>query len=371
MNFDYTDAQKELKASLRRVLEGAGGLAPTRAVLEGAERPLHRPLWQTLAEGGWIAACLPEAHGGSGLGLVDQCALAEEFGRTLLPVPYASTVYALAGALALSGDDALQAELTPAIASGAVIGCLATSEGPGPVDPTRLTTRVEGGRLTGRKLPVADGDAATHAVVLAREAGEPALFLVDLSAQGVSRAVLETLDPSRGHAALTFEAVPARRVGPVGGGLALYERLLDRIATLLAFEQLGGADACLQMATDYAKSRHAFGQPIGVNQGIKHKLADIYVKNEIARSNAYYAAWAVASDAPELPEAAAAARVAATEAFEFAAKESIQTHGGIGYTWAMDCHLYFRRSRLLALQIGGPAVWKERLVRALERRNAA
>ena len=125
------------------------------------------------------------------------------------------------------------------------------------------------------------------------------------------------------------------------------------------------------MANDYAKNRYAFGRPIGGNQAIKHKLADIYVKNEVARSNCYYGAWALSTGAAELPEAAAAARVAASEAYWFASKENIQTHGGMGFTWEVDCHLFYRRAKLLAVQAGSPKVWKEKLVRALEAKNAA
>jgi alkylation response protein AidB-like acyl-CoA dehydrogenase len=147
--------------------------------------------------------------------------------------------------------------------------------------------------------------------------------------------------------------------------------VFDRAAVLLAFEQCGGADRCLEMAKAYALERYAFGRPIASYQAIKHKLADIYVKNELARSNSYYGAWALNTGAAELPLAAAAARIAASEAFWFAAKENIQTHGGIGFTWEMDCHLFYKRSRQLALVAGAPRAWKERLVSHLERRNVA
>ena len=151
--------------------------------------------------------------------------------------------------------------------------------------------------------------------------------------------------------------------------MPLLDQINDRAAVLIAFEQLGGASRCLEMATEYAKERQAFGRAIGGYQAIKHKLADMYVKNEVARSNAYYGAWALSSNAAELPEAAAAARVAASEAFWFASKENIQTHGGMGFTWEVDCHLFYRRAKLLAVQAGSPAVWKEKLVSALEAKN--
>jgi alkylation response protein AidB-like acyl-CoA dehydrogenase len=147
--------------------------------------------------------------------------------------------------------------------------------------------------------------------------------------------------------------------------------VLDRAAVLIAFEQLGGAQACLDMAVDYAKNRYAFSRQIGSFQAIKHKLADMYVAIELGRSNAYYGAWALSTESSQLPLAAAAARVAASDAYYFAAKENIQAHGGMGFTWDVDCHLFYRRAKLLAVQAGGPGVWKEKLVRLLELKNAA
>jgi alkylation response protein AidB-like acyl-CoA dehydrogenase len=187
----------------------------------------------------------------------------------------------------------------------------------------------------------------------------------------VTREALKTLDPTRDAAKLTFAGAPAQRLGAAGAGLDLLEQILDRAAVLLAFEQTGGADRCLEMAKEYALERYAFGRTIASYQAIKHKLADMYVKNELSRSNAYYGAWALNTNASELPVAASAARIAGSEAFWFASKENIQTHGGIGFTWEMDCHLYYRRSRQLSLVAGAPRVWKERLVSHLERRNAA
>ena len=230
---------------------------------------------------------------------------------------------------------------------------------------------VTDGKLTGVKIPVTDGAIAHVGLVLARENGKPGLFLVDLTDASVTRETLKTLDPTRDAARLTFANTPVRRLGEAGEGVALVEQVLDRAAILLAFEQCGGADRCLEFAKDYAMERYAFGRVIASYQAIKHKLADMYVKNELARSNAYYGAWALNTNAPEMPIAASAARIAASEAFWYASKENIQTHGGIGFTWEMDCHLFYRRSRQLSLVAGAPRVWKERLVSHLERRNAA
>ena len=371
MNFDFSEDQKFLKNEARRFLEANCPTSRVRKVLDDASATWDPDLWKAVAGQGWLGAAIPEEHGGLGLGRLELCVIAEELGRAVAPIPFASTVYILAEAVMMAGSEAQKAAVLPGIAAGDVIGALATSEGPGALSASGIRASVEGGKLSGTKIPVTDGGIATHALVLAREGGQPALFLVDLSAAGVTRETLSTLDPSRDAARLVFDKVPAERIGGAGEGLSLVERILDRAAVLLAFEQTGGADRALEMAKEYALERFAFGRTIASYQAIKHKLADIYVKNELARSNAYYGAWALNTDAPELPVAASAARIAASEAYWFASKENIQTHGGIGFTWAVDCHLHYRRSRQLSLVAGAPRTWKDRLVSHLERRNAA
>ncbi len=371
MNFDFSDDQKSLKSEVRRFLEANASTDKVRKVLDDEAKPYDAALWKAVGEQGWLGAAIPEEFGGLGLGHLELCVIAEELGRAVAPIPFASTVYFVAEAVMLAGSDEQKADLLPRIAAGGLIGCIATSEGPGVTTAATLKSTVEGGRLSGVKLPVTDGDIADVALVLARENGKPGLFLVDLTGDGVTREMLKTLDPTRDAARLIFKDVPARRLGEAGQGIELVEQIFDRAAVLLAFEQCGGADRCLEMAKAYALERYAFGRVIASYQAIKHKLADIYIRNELARSNAYYGAWALNTNATELPVAASAARIAASEAFWFASKENIQTHGGIGFTWEMDCHLYYRRSRQLSLVAGAPRVWKERLVSHLERRNAA
>ncbi len=371
MNFDYTDDQKFLKGEARKFLEARCTPAVVRGVLDDPKRSYDEGLWKAVAEMGWLGASIPEAHGGLGLGRIELCAIAEELGRVVAPIPFASTVYFLAEAVMLAGSDQHKGFVLPKIASGEWIGCFATAEGPGPVTPASIKCKVEDGKLTGTKIPVTDGDCANIAVVLATENGKPGLFFVNLGDGGVERETLTTLDPTRGAAKLTFDGAGAWRLGGEGEGFVLMEQVFDRAAVYLGFEQLGGADRALEMAKAYALERFAFGRAIGGYQAIKHKLADMYVKNELARSNAYYGAWALATDAAELPLAASATRVAASDAFWFAAKENIQTHGGMGFTWEVDCHLYYRRAKQLGLVAGGAKVWKERLVTQLERRNAA
>ncbi|GBF57294.1 acyl-CoA dehydrogenase [Candidatus Phycosocius bacilliformis] len=374
MNFDFSDDQKYLKEQARKFLSEQSSMAVVRTILNDDTKSHDAKLWQAIADMGWLGAAIPEAYGGLGLGELELCVLAEEMGRSLAPVPWASTVYFFAEALKIAGSEAQKQALLPGVADGSVIGCVAASEGPGEPRAAHLTTRFDGSSVSGTKLPVADGDCATHALVLVRDetcGGAASLVIVDLRGAGVSAKSVKTFDPTRSHASITFDKAPAHVLGEAGDGEALLSRIYDRAAVLVSFEQIGGSQACLEMATDYAKGRYAFSRQIGSFQAIKHKLADMYVALEIARSNAYYGAWALSTDAPELPLAAAAARIAGCEAYYLASKENIQTHGGMGFTWEVDCHLYYRRAKLLALQAGAPALWKEKLVRRLELRNAA
>jgi alkylation response protein AidB-like acyl-CoA dehydrogenase len=363
VNFDYTDDQKQLKDEARRFLAAVAPLTVARGVLEDPAEGYDKALWARIGEQGWCGAAIPEEFGGLGLGYVELCALAEELGRAVAPVPFASSVYLFAEALLVAGTEAQKAELLPKVASGELIGTLAVTEGPGVLSGERIATRCENGMLSGVKLPVTDGMAADRAIVLAREG----LFVVDLNGPGVTREYVATIDPTRGSAKITFEKALAEPLA-FGDGMAQLSRIHDRAAILLAFEALGGADRALEMARDYALERYAFGRQIGSYQAIKHKLADVFVRNEVARANAYYGAWALSSDAPELPLAAAAARVSSSAAYHLAAKENIQTHGGIGFTWEADCHFFYRRARHLALIIGAPRDWKRRLVDRLEQR---
>ncbi|MGN6819862.1 MAG: acyl-CoA dehydrogenase family protein [Sphingomonas sp.] len=369
MNFDYSDEQKFLKEEARRFLAARCPMEVTRKVLDDDGMPFDRELWRAVAEMGWTGVAIPERWGGNGLSYVELCAIAEELGRAVAPIPFASTVYIFAEAILAIGTDEQRDAYLPGVARGDIIGCLATSEGPGYTAESAAVYVVEG-RLFGEKSPVTDGDVATHAIVLAQDEKGVGLFVANLADEGVTREPLRTLDPTRSAAQIIFDGLKCERLGAAGGGGALLSSILDRAAALLAFEQIGGADRCLESAVRYAKERFAFGRQIGSYQAIKHKLADVYVRIELARSNAYYGAWALDADAPELPEAAAAARIAGTQAYDVAAKENLHVHGGMGFTWEVDCHLHVRRARQLALVLGGPPVWSDRLLRRLDPRRA-
>ncbi|WP_448582461.1 acyl-CoA dehydrogenase family protein [Thermaurantiacus sp.] len=364
MDFDLSDDAKTLSEAARKFLEAEAGPAVARRAME-SDAAYDSALWAKVVAQGWPAARVPEALGGLGLGTDEACVLAEEVGRSLAPVPLLSTM-AVIEALLVAGNEAQQAHWLPKLASGEAIGCLAWSEGT--KSPAQLPqTYLEGGRVSGHKTPVADGLAATVAVVTVASADGPAMALVALEAKGVTIAPTETLDLVRRSASLTFESAVAEPLGSAGDWATVCERL----AVLHAWEALGTAAAAMAMTLAYAKERSAFGLRIGRYQAVKHKLADMYIKGELARAHALHGCWAWAANAPELAQAAAAARIAALDALRFAAEESVQLHGGIGFTWEHDCQLYYRRARQLSAALGNRAHWADRLVRALELRNRA
>jgi alkylation response protein AidB-like acyl-CoA dehydrogenase len=350
-----------IQSSARGFLEARFPLTASRLALDAPAATLDRDAWRAMAEQGWLGVSIAEEFGGLGLPATHLCVLAEEMGRALAPIPFCGTIALFAPAIARLGTREQKARWLPRVARGEVAAALAVSEGPGAAAGQKLRTRHRDGVVEGAKLPVLDGIAADVAIVLARDGRGQSLFIVDLAAAGVEREALQTLDPTRPAARLRFDGVPAERLGAAGAGPALLEAMLTRAIVPLAFEQIGGAQRCLESATDYARERYAFGRQIGSFQAIKHKLADMYLRIEVARLNAHHAALSLQQDAPDLPLVAAAARIAACDASWLAAKENIHVHGGIGFTWEMDCHLFYRRSKLLAVTWEPASAWKERL----------
>jgi alkylation response protein AidB-like acyl-CoA dehydrogenase len=370
MNFDFSDEQKVLRDQARKFLSQHAAPARVRKILE-TDALYDIELWKGMAEQGWPGTAIPESYGGAGFGYLELCVIAEELGRSLAPTPFSSSVYLATEALLLAGSDVQKKKWLPKLAMGEAIGSFALAEGAAAPSPKSIGTQARDGKLSGTKMPVADGDVADIAVVLARTADDGlSLFLVDLEGAGVRCTTVKTVDPTRSHARIVLDGAAGELLGAAGQGWALTQRILDRAAVLMAFEQVGGAQAALDMAREYALGRFAFGRPIASFQAIKHKLVDMYVATELARSNAYYAAWALSTSAAELPVAAAAARVSATEAFWLSAKENIQTHGGMGFTWEFDCHLYYRRAKLLALALGSARHWKHELITRLAAKAA-
>jgi alkylation response protein AidB-like acyl-CoA dehydrogenase len=343
---------------LRRFFAANCSAASVRAVLESGVG-VDPGLWRGLADLGCLGLAVPEDCGGMGLGLAELSVLAEEAGRALAPVPLASTVYCAAQALVLAAKDAQHSDWLPRIVAGKAIAAYARCG----------SARFVGGFISGELLPVPDGMAADLLVIAVREGGLDRLCLVETCARGVKREPLETIDPSRGHARIVLDGAPAALLGEAASASAVE----DYAAVLLAFEQTGGAARSLEMACAYARERQAFGRAIGSFQAIKHMLVDMYVALSLAQANCRRACETYALGGPAFVAAASTARISASEAYQLCARQAIQVHGGIGFTWEHECHLHYRRAFTLGLALGGRARWEERLLdaRAAVRSSAA
>jgi acyl-CoA dehydrogenase len=373
VNFEFSEDQNLLRDQAAGFLADNCPPAAVRAILDG-DAAYDTTLWGKVAEMGWMATCIPEEFGGLGLSYLELSVIAEELGRVAAPIPFSSSVYLATEALLMAGSTEQKEAWLPKLATGDAIGTFALAEGPGRTTVKSLATRASDGSLTGSKIAVADGDVADFVVVVAASEGEgdgASWYLVELDQEGVTRTPVGTLDPTRSHAQIELSNASAQPLGGAGEGWGLTQRLLDRAAILFAWEQVGGAEASLEMAKQYALGRYAFGRPIASYQAIKHKLANAYIKNTIARSNCYYGAWALNTEAAELPLAAATARVGAIQAYYFASKENVQTHGGMGFTWEFDCQFYYRRAKLLSVNLGSEGFWQDRLIHAVEQSNVA
>ncbi len=367
MNFDFSDDQKLLSDQVQRFLDEQCDMTCVRQVLENPPRFVPA-VWQGLSDMGLLGTAVPETYGGTGAGYAELCLVAQQIGAHLAPVPFGSTVYLLSEALLQYGSEAQKEKWLPKICSGSVKGALAAVEALAQLAPEQVHATVTDGVIRGKKMVVADGSIADLYLVLAQSNQGLGLYLVS-SGEGITATAVDSVDLSRDVAEIEFTDAPAELLSSDGWGAL--QKLFDRAAVLYAFEQLGGAQRALQMAVGYAQERFAFGRAIGSFQAIKHMLADMYVSMKLAESNCFYAAWALENDAPDLALAAATARVGATQAFQQCARDNIQVHGGMGFTWEFDCHLYYRRSNFLALELGGLSEWEARLVDALPLQNFA
>ena len=365
MDLVFSPEQEQLRASLRRFLTEKSPLAAVRALMDDPAG--HDPaVWRQMAQQlGLQGLALPEKYGGSGYGFVELAVVQEEIGRALLPSPFRGSVVLAAHAVLDAADASAAEELLPGIADGTTIATLAASGADGRWDPEApgLTAEHsgEGWVLRGTDAQVPYGHLAGLVVAAAVTAKGPSLFAVDGSAPGLVRTPLPTLDQTERLARLEFDGVAGRLVGAEGAAASSLRRTLDRAAVALALEQVGGAARALEMAVDYAKVRQQFDRPIGSFQAIKHKAADVLLQVESARAAAYYATWAVARDSDEVPAVASLAKAYCSDAFFAAAAENIQIHGGIGFTWEHDAHLFLKRATATKLFLGDPAFHRERL----------
>lgn len=346
MNFEFPEDCTAIAAELRRVLAKACPMEEVRSCLD--QRRTSGATWLALADLGVLGATVPERWGGSGQTPLQLSACAEEIGRACAPVPTLASTYLATEALLMGDSDVLRERWLPSMAAGKVVGSVA---------PTTSQLRWNAGLVTGRLERVPSGADAAFVIT----ACDGVLLCVDLGNPGVARRDLRVLDPGSPLADIDLDSVPAEELSDA----PVVDNLLDRAAAFLSFEQLGGADRALEMARDYAMQRRTFGRVVASYQSIKHKLADMWVMNELARGHAYHAAWAMAHSPLSLPLAAAGARVAASAAFEQASQENLQVHGGFGYTWEADCHLFYKRSLSTSLALGSPQEWKRRIVNHL------
>jgi alkylation response protein AidB-like acyl-CoA dehydrogenase len=364
--------QEELRASVRRFLADRVPMTAVRALMDAADGG-DPAVWEMAGQQlGLQGIAIPEEYGGSGFTFAEQAIVLEELGAALYGGPYLASAVLAANALLASGDEAAKKAYLPGIASGELIATVAFTEEDGSWEPdaTRLAATlasagapsgVGGWRLDGRKSFVLDGHTAGLILVIGRTEAGLSLFAVPADADGLTRTPLPTLDQTRKLARLDFASVPATLIGPDGAGQALLSRTLDIAAIAQAAEQLGGAQRALDMAVEYAKVRHQFGRPIGSFQAIKHRCADLLLEVESLRSAVVYAAAAVAEDSAEVPVVAALVKAYASDVYFHVAAENIQIHGGIGFTWEHDAHLYFKRAKASELFLGDATLHRERL----------
>ncbi len=371
VQFAFTDEQEQFRSALRRFLNDKSPTTEVRRLMATAEG-YNPDVWRQLSEELALPGIqIPEQYGGAGFGMVELCIVTEELGRALLCAPYFSTTVLAANAILNAGTEAQKSTLLPDLASGARLATLAVTEPSGNWDPRAIelvaTPVADGYLLDGTKSYVVDGHVADLLIVAARvgaKGGDEGLALFTLAADstGVERRLLESMDPTRKIARIDFHRAHAELLGsPDDGGKAII-RTLDQAAIALANEMVGGAQAMLESAVDYAKLRVQFGRTIGSFQAIKHRCADMLLDVELAKSAAYYGAQAAAIDDPEWPAMASLAKAAASDTYLRTAAECIQIHGGIGFTWDNDTHLWFKRAKSSEVFLGQPHYHRELLM---------
>ena len=360
-SFTLTEEQTALRDTARRFLRDKSGTDKVREDMATASG-FDESLWKEIAQMGWQAMAIPEEHGGAGYGVVEQAILLEEMGRFLFCAPYLSSVVLGATAVLSAATDDQKAELLPAVAAGELRLTVAGPLGP---DVDSSPVRVEGGALHGEVDTVIDGHTADRFVVLASGEDGLELHLTAADADGIETEQVTSLDQTRKLARVRFDGTAAERLGDAEAGSA-WRAAIRAGAVALANEQVGGAQQVLDMAVDYAKTRKQFGRAIGSFQAIKHRCAELLVDVESAKSTAYHAARALAADEPDEQDIAIPlARSYCSEVYERAAAENIQIHGGIGFTWEHDAHLYFKRAKSTKLLLGDPVGWRADLADAL------
>lgn len=365
----FTEDQQQLRALVRDYLRDKSPEPEVRRLM-ATDEGYDPAVWTQMArEVGLQGLAIPEQYGGQGAGWAELGIVLEEMGRVLLCAPFFSTVVLAATTLLESGDEEAKQQYLPAIADGSLIATVALTEEDGRWDESAITVPAthtpDGWTLSGTKHFVLDGLTANLLIVPARTTSGISLFAVDPTAAGVSRRPSTTLDETRKLAVVELDTTPARLIGAEGGGSPILRRVLDYAAVALAAEQAGGAQAALDMSVEYLKTRVQFGQVIGAFQALKHMAADVLIEVESAKSAAYYALDAAAQDNDELPVAASLAKAYCSEAFVTAAHQNIQFHGGMGFTWEVPAHLYYKRARSSEVFLGDAFAHREALAQRI------
>lgn len=371
MAFTFSDEQEEFRSIVRRFMDDKSPRTEVRKLMD-SEQGYDPAVWQQLSEElGLPGIHIPEAYGGQGFGFVELCIVLEEMGRALFCAPYFSATALAATTIIHAGTEAQKLALLPGIASGQTLATLALSETNQDWLPSNTqlsaTPAADNYLLNGEKSYVLDGHIADLLIVVARTPGSTgnnglSLFTVAADATGLNRRLLKSLDPTRKLAHLTFKQTPATLLGELNTAGDMLPPILDLAAVALASEMIGGAQMMLQSALDYAQLRMQFGRLIGSFQAIKHKCADMLLDVELAKSTAYYAAAAAAEEAPDLPAVASLAKAYAADTYMKSAAECLQIHGGIGFTWENDTHLYFKRAKSSEVFLGDPNYHRDQLV---------
>lgn len=377
MDISFNQDQIEIRNQAHRFMENECPPTFVRAMYED-ERGFTDELWAKMAEMGWMGMRIPEAYDGIGLKLIDVCVVLEEMGRAILPGPYFSTVLLAAEALLEAGTETQKKAYLPRVAMGELRGTLALLEPDSGPDPgyIQMEARADGDGfvLSGAKLFVPDAHVSDFMIVAARtQPGEDrgqglTLFLLDTKAKGVAVQPCQTMDGSRKQSEVRFDGVRMSKadvLGEVGRGWVPLSRVLERAAVGLAAENVGGAQKALEIAVEYAKVRHQFGQPIGGFQAIKHRCAEMLVMVEGSRSILYWAAWAVDDDPGQAALAASAAKAYTADAYRTVATLGTQILGGIGITWEHDMHLYLKRAKANQVALGDTAYHQEEVAKQL------
>jgi len=349
LDFEFSEDQELLRATVRRFLTERAPVAYVREMLDD-ERGTTADMWSGLSALGVTGLLVPEAHGGAGMGMVDMAVVLEELGRAVHPGPFASTAVGAASLVALVGSENDRAELLPALASGDAIGTVALSG----ASHTRAAEVDGEWRVTGHKTHVPDAVAADSIVVTAASPqGELGAFVVVRDAPGLAIAATPTVDGTRKFAEIRLTDTPARRLG-TGDATGAIAETIDRLGIAAVVDGVGAASRALEMAIEYAKDRRQFGRPIGSFQAVQHLCADMLRAVELARAGAYYACWAAdAADPAERHRAATIAQAFAADELYTVGASLIQVHGGIGFTWEHDAHLYYKRILTLKELAGG------------------